>query len=84
VQEVGAGYVVPTGDKEALSDAIFKMLSLSEAQRKEMGKCGRQLVMRKYTQDLMARKMLTVYQRILAYKPVPLYPEPANVYEYDM
>lgn len=79
VQEVGAGYVVPTGDKAALSNALLKMLALSDAQRQEMGGRGRQLVMKEYTWDTIARKMLTVYRCILESKPVPLYPSPSNL-----
>jgi glycosyltransferase involved in cell wall biosynthesis len=74
VQELGAGYVVPTGNKEALSIALIKTLSLSKIQRKKMGESGRQLVIKKFTVDIMARKMMTVYESIISNKTLPLYP----------
>ena len=74
VQQAGAGYVVPTGDRAALSNALLKLLALTDVQRKRMGDRGRQLVMKNYTWDIIARKMLIVYQCIIEGKPVPLYP----------
>jgi glycosyltransferase involved in cell wall biosynthesis len=74
VQEWGAGYVIPAGNKEALSIALIKTLSLSKMQRKKMGESGRQLVIKKFTVDIMARKMMTVYESIISNKTLPLYP----------
>lgn len=73
----GAGEIVAPNAGE-LSRALSKFLSLTDKERLEMGNRGLGLVRDKYTLDVMARKMLTVYQCILEHRPIPLYPEPAE------
>jgi glycosyltransferase involved in cell wall biosynthesis len=74
VQDWGAGYVIPTGNKEALSHALIKMISLSKIQRKKMGESGRLLVKKQFTLDIMTRKMKTVYECVISKRTVPIYP----------
>jgi glycosyltransferase involved in cell wall biosynthesis len=75
--EVGAGEVVePCTD--ALATGLAKLLSRSSTERQEMGNRGRNLVLAKYTWDIVARKMLTVYHCILNQESIPLYPEPSD------
>jgi glycosyltransferase involved in cell wall biosynthesis len=79
VQDWGAGFVIPTGNREALSNALIKMISLPNEQRNNMGESGRQLVIRKFTLDIMARKMLTIYESIISNKTLPQYPVAASI-----
>ncbi len=77
VAEVGAGEVVePCAD--ALATGLARLLSRSSTERQEMGNRGRNLVLAKYTWDIIARKMLTVYRCILNQESIPLYPEPSD------
>jgi glycosyltransferase involved in cell wall biosynthesis len=75
IQKVNAGYVVPAGDIEALTNAVLKMMAQPDLQRKEMGRNGRRLIMRKYTINIMAKKMLAVYRYMLEQSPVPCFDE---------
>jgi glycosyltransferase involved in cell wall biosynthesis len=77
LSEVGAGYWVEP-QAEALAVAMCRILDLPEAERRAMGERGRRLVLDRYTWDIAARKMLTVYRCILEGREVPLYPEPAR------
>ena len=72
IQEVGAGYVIPTGDKDALYRSLHRMLTLSDTERKEMGDCGKQMVAKQYHMDIITRKIKGVYEHILEHKPLPL------------
>jgi glycosyltransferase involved in cell wall biosynthesis len=77
VATFGAGEVVePRAD--ALSVALLKLLSLPPQVLGEMGDRGRLLVLERYTWDIIARKMLTIYRCIMDNKPIPLHPEPST------
>lgn len=52
-------------DVETLSKAIGEMMSLTDAERAEMGKRGRRLVEEKYTWEAVAKTMLKAYEGIV-------------------
>lgn len=62
-----------------LEEGLRKLLDMSEDERTEMGRRGRDLVRRNYTWDIAARKMITVYRCILEGKEIPMYPKPAEI-----
>lgn len=63
-------------DKQALTKAIMEMVSKPDEERKAMGQRGRELILKNYTWDIAARKMITVYRAMLNGKKIPLYPTP--------
>jgi glycosyltransferase involved in cell wall biosynthesis len=52
------------------------MLGLPGEERKKMGARGSEFIRSKYTWDIAARKMITVYHAVLNKQEIPLYPEP--------
>jgi glycosyltransferase involved in cell wall biosynthesis len=56
---------------EPLAHALREATTLTEAQRREMGERGRQLVEQKYTWPAAAGKMLAVYEWMLGRKEEP-------------
>jgi glycosyltransferase involved in cell wall biosynthesis len=77
VAQAGAGLILePTAPE--LAAALEHVVGMSDDQRGAMGARGRRLVESGYTWDVIARKMLTVYQCAIDGKPVPLHPEPQS------
>jgi len=74
VETEGAGCVVGA-TKEQIGEGILKMLSLDPVRRAAMGAMGQKLVSGKYSLDIVARKMLTIYRCIMAGAKIPLHPE---------
>jgi glycosyltransferase involved in cell wall biosynthesis len=75
LQAVDAGrWVRP--EKTELACALLELLDMSESQRKTMGRRGMTLIKQSYTWDRIVKKFLTVYDRILSGKSIPLHPEP--------
>lgn len=75
VVEADAGRcAVPETD--SLESALCSLLDLTPADRAAMGRRGQRLVGEKYTWDMAACKMLTVYHSILQGKHIPLHPAP--------
>jgi len=72
IADIGAGEVVELND-DALSSALLKLLSLSPEERQEMGEQGEKFVLKNYTWDIAAHRMLTVYCCILDGRPVPFH-----------
>jgi poly(glycerol-phosphate) alpha-glucosyltransferase len=52
-------------------DGLRKIFSLSSAQRKSMGLCGRELIRKTYTWPAIAARMATVYAWLLRQGPKP-------------
>jgi len=52
-------------DPKALSKAIGEFVSLTDAQRRDMGASGRALVVRKYTWEAIAAEMAEAYGRVM-------------------
>ena len=77
VVEAGAGMCVEPSAGE-VAEGLRTLLDLSDEERSILGKNGRDLVAAKYTWNVQARKMLTVYRCILDGSEIPLYPAPAD------
>jgi poly(glycerol-phosphate) alpha-glucosyltransferase len=52
---------------------LRQMFSLSNAQRKSMGLCGRDLIQKNYTWPVIATRMAAVYSWLLRQGPKPDY-----------
>ncbi len=50
---------------EALDEALVSVMSMSDAERGEMGKCGRKLVEEKYTWDAVCSNMIKGYEGVV-------------------
>lgn len=53
-------------DVESLVGALEWMMALSDAERLEMGQCGREWVRREFTWESAAKQMIEVYEKILS------------------
>lgn len=65
VEHGTAGFVVPTGDSQALAAAV-KRLAGNEQLRKQMGAMGRQRTETLYQYETMIQRMLHTYEELLA------------------
>jgi glycosyltransferase involved in cell wall biosynthesis len=70
----GAGLCV-SPEIGPLADALRGLLDLSDEQRREMGRRGRELVARDYTWECVSDKMLTLYRCVLEGREIPLHPQ---------
>jgi len=77
-KQSGAAYIADA-EAQSFGEALRYLLKLPDCRLGEMGNLGRELVLRDYTWDIVARKMLTVYQCILAGKEIPMYPTPVGL-----
>jgi len=68
--DAGGGLVVD-GGPDSLADALTKMLEMPEDRRREMGARAAMLVREKYSWDILARRMLEVYEWILGGRDRP-------------
>jgi glycosyltransferase involved in cell wall biosynthesis len=75
IEHCDCGRQVPV-NAEAIEGAVVSLLKMTPAMRAEMGQRGRNLICKKYTWDIAAGKMLSVYRAILAGSDIPLRPEP--------
>jgi glycosyltransferase involved in cell wall biosynthesis len=66
-------------EEATLSEALLRLMNMSPQSRAAMGKRGRDLVLRNYARDIVARKMITVFRCVLEHEEIPVYPEPAEV-----
>lgn len=64
IKKSGGGVLVPPGDPAALAEAIAGLLSDS-TRRSELSKAGRAWAQASLTEDLMAARMLELYQALL-------------------
>ena len=58
VMEAGCGITVEPENPQAIADGILKLASLSPEERDEMGKRGRNYVLKNQTYDILAKKFL--------------------------
>jgi len=59
------GYLCKVKDSNSLADAMLKMLELSDSQREEMGKKGREKVMHEFSDDVIITKYSSIIQQTL-------------------
>ena len=55
-----------SNEPEALASAIREMMSLTDAERRDMGERGRRLVEEKYTWDAVVKKVVEGYERVIS------------------
>ena len=58
------GRLAPVREAAALAEAVGKLLD-DEPARRQMGRAGRERVVARYTEDLVARRVIDCYRRIL-------------------
>lgn len=58
VMEAGCGITVEPENPQAIADGILKLASLSPEERDEMGKRGRNYILKNQTYDILAKKFL--------------------------
>ncbi len=67
-----SGYIVPPGDSEALAAAIVKMMALSEAERRAMGRAGRAHIEANYSLERVVDQWEELYRELLQKKGISL------------
>jgi len=65
VLEGHAGILVPPGDDRALADAVVDLLGDEDARRRR-GEAARELVRTRYAWELIARRLLGIYEAVAA------------------
>lgn len=70
VEDGVSGYIVPPHDPEALAAAMLKIMSLSEDERRAMGRAGRAHIEAKYSLDQVVDRWEKLYQDLLRNKGV--------------
>jgi glycosyltransferase involved in cell wall biosynthesis len=65
------GLLVPSGDAEALADAIAALIA-DPARRQSMGVAGRRMVLERYGADRMVRELMQIYRTLLESKTLKL------------
>jgi glycosyltransferase involved in cell wall biosynthesis len=68
--------VAPT--RSDLAEALRELMGMSQSQRSDMGRRGRNLVEKQYTWTAVAGQFLALCEGILAGEPIPLHPKPAE------
>lgn len=59
------GFLIPPNDHKALTLMLKKAMSLSTAKREEIGTHARKLIMQNFSLDMMIKKTLAVYKKLL-------------------
>ncbi len=68
VQEGKTGFLTPARDPDALAGAALRLMSLSEADRRDMGRRGREHVRAHYGLDRVAEQWESLYREVAARK----------------
>ncbi|MCA2001024.1 MAG: glycosyltransferase family 4 protein [Chloroflexi bacterium] len=68
VEEGRHGFLAPPGDKDALAEALLRLLQ-DPAARRRMGEAAREKVLEKYTAERMCRAYLSLMERIQSKRP---------------
>jgi glycosyltransferase involved in cell wall biosynthesis len=64
VAETNCGLTVPAEDAEAMAQAIVKLSGLSDNERREMGKRGRDYIMKYQSVPVLAERLLEVMEEV--------------------
>lgn len=59
------GFLTPINDAEIMADRMVWMLQNPE-KRRQMGDAGRQMILRRFSNEVVAQKYLTVYDKLLS------------------
>lgn len=62
--EDGAGRLVDPGDLAGLTAALIELARLTDAERRELGRLGRERVLERYTERARAENVAVLYERI--------------------
>lgn len=73
VQHQQSGVLVPAKDNKALAEGMVQMLSLSKAERVEMGLKGKANVYPKYHIDTLAKNIESLYEELLTKKGIAIF-----------
>jgi glycosyltransferase involved in cell wall biosynthesis len=68
VQDGKTGWLVPARDPKALSQAMHRLMTLSETERQQMGWAGREHLRAHFGLEAMAHRWMTLYNDLLARK----------------
>jgi glycosyltransferase involved in cell wall biosynthesis len=68
------GLLVPSGDPEALATAVIQLLT-DPARRVQLGRAGRERVLKDFTVEAMMCRLLDAYESLLARLQPPLAPQ---------
>jgi colanic acid/amylovoran biosynthesis glycosyltransferase len=68
-----SGFLVPERDEVALAESIEWLIEHPD-ERKKMGRCGKEFVIRKYDSRIVNQQLLQIYRNLLISKPSPIYP----------
>jgi glycosyltransferase involved in cell wall biosynthesis len=68
VQDGKTGWLVPARDPKALSQAMHRLMTLSEMERQRMGWAGREHLRAHFGLEAMAHRWMTLYNDLLARK----------------
>ena len=68
VQDGKTGWLVPARDPKALSQAMHRLMTLSETERQRMGWAGREHLRAHFGLEAMAHRWMTLYNDLLARK----------------
>jgi len=66
-----AGYLVPVGDVDALSQAMASIMAMPIDQRLNMGECGRRFVEKHFSLPVIADQWQSLYTQLLQNSPNP-------------
>lgn len=64
------GFLVPPKDPEALADAMLRMMSLSEEERRRVGEAGRRYIESTYSLDRVVEMWEEIYMELLSSKGI--------------
>lgn len=66
VERSGGGLVTPPGDAEAIADAVERLRATPEAERRAMGRRGREFVAEHFSRDALAARYLEILRAVAA------------------
>lgn len=69
MEESGGGMVSPPGDAAAMADAILALRARGREERAQMGRRGREYVVRHYSRDALAARYLEILSRVAGVAP---------------
>jgi glycosyltransferase involved in cell wall biosynthesis len=68
IRDGETGIIVPPGDHEALADGMLRLLRMTEEQRAEMGRTGREFVEREFSLPIVLDRWEALYRSLIKRK----------------